>query len=148
MKHYILTGLLLGGLASCAKKDSDPSPPAPPAPTLTGGTWTFQSETVVTTPKSGGATTTATTTPAGTTTLAFTDATHYTLFTNEHNAPLTGSGTYTYSANTITSTSATGSGVLLAEKLYVSELSAKKLVLIDNSEDATNRYVTTDTFTR
>jgi hypothetical protein len=145
MKHYILTGLLLAGLAGCAKKESDPSPTPAPAPTLTGGAWIFKSEASATTPKSGGSTTTSSTTVApGSATLTFTDATHYTVTS----AGLTGAGTYTYSANTINSVPDNGAPVAIPPKFTVSELTTNKLVLVENSEDATNRYTHTSTLAR
>jgi hypothetical protein len=142
MKKLLLAGLLLTGLAGCSK-NSEPAPA--PAPTLTGGTWTFKSATIATTPKSGGNTTTSTPTLApGSATVTFIDATHYTTTA----AGLTGSGTYTYSANTIDSMPDNGAAVAISPKLTVSELTATKLVLTENSEDATNRYITANTFTR
>lgn len=142
MKNLLLAGLLLAGLSGCSKKESDPSPTPAPAPTLVGGTWTAKSGTTATTPKNGGNTTT--TTAAGSATLTFTDATHYTIT----GAGLTGSGTYTYSANTINSIPDIGASVSLAPKLIVSELTINRLVLTENSEDATNRYINTSTLTR
>jgi hypothetical protein len=139
MKQLLLAAFLLTGAAGCSKKE-DAS-----APQLQGGTWTFQSETVATTPKSGGSTTTTPSTAvAGSVTIAFTDATNFTTTVTRIN----GTGTYTYSANTLTLIPGSGSAAALSAKFNVSELSASKLVLTDNSEDTTNRYVTTDTFTR
>jgi hypothetical protein len=144
MNNLLLAGLLLAGLSGCSKKESDPSPTPTPAPTLVGGTWTAKSGTTATTPKNGENTTTTTTTAAGSATLTFTDATHYTIT----GAGLTGSGTYTYSANTINSIPDIGASVSLAPKLIVSELTINRLVLTENSEDATNRYINTSTLTR
>jgi hypothetical protein len=141
MKKILLAASFCLALASCADKNSEPAP----APTLTGGTWSFQSETIATTPKSGGSTTTTTSPLApGSITIAFTDATHYTTSA----AGLTGTGTYTYSANTINSIPDKGAAVELVDKISVSELSANKLVLTDTSEDTANRYVNNATFTR
>jgi hypothetical protein len=140
MKKRLLAGLLLAGLSGCSKKED-----AAPAPQLQGGTWTFQSETVATTPKSGGSTTTAPSTAvAGSVTIAFTDATNFTTTV----AGINGTGTYIYGTNTLSLIPGSGSAAALSAKFNVSELSTSKLVLTDNGEDATNRYVTTDMFTR
>lgn len=140
MKKLLPLALGLLALASCSKKED-----ATPTPQLQGGTWTFQSEVITATPKSGGATTTSTSPiPVGNITIAFTNATNFTTTTLGQ----TGTGTYTYSANIVTFIPSNGTAVAASGKYNVSELSASKLAFVDNSEDATNRYVTTDTFTR
>ena len=101
MKKLLLSALATLALAGCSKKEG-----AAPVPQLQGGTWTFQSETVAITPKSGGSTTTTPSTAvAGSITIAFTDATNFTATVTGVN----GTGTYTYSANTLTLIPGSGS---------------------------------------
>ena len=54
------------------------------------------------------------------------------------------SGTYTYNGNTLVVTIAGRPSA----PLTVTEITSSRHVTVSNTEDATSRYVTTDTFTR
>ena len=127
----------LVGLASCSKTSTpDPSPSASIA-----GTWSLNTERTVTTNKSTGAVTTAdkSLVPGATKVSYTTNGTYQVTY----NGAATGNGTYTYSGSTLT---LTGNGKTSATT--VAELSATKLVTVENTEDTSYRYTTTDTLTR
>ena len=121
-------------LASCSKSDHDPSP------SLTG-TWTWTGSTRVTTPTNGQPSTSVTSS-----TKAFSEV--YTFDGKALFIVVTGGntearGNYTYSGSTLT-LSTTFDRITRT----VSELGAHRLVWATETEDATNRYVLTETLTR
>ena len=139
MKTWLCTCLLLSGLTGC-KKDAV-EPPA----TLMGQTWSLQSEVVVTTPINGG-TPTSSVRPisAGSFTYSYkSDGT----FIITGFGQLFSSGTYLYSGTTLTLSSSVLNGPP-PRVLTVTELSAHKLVTVENGADASNRYTDTVISTR
>jgi hypothetical protein len=134
-------GLLL--LAGCSK-NSEPAPVPDPAQLVT--TWTFQSERYTTTPKSGAAATTDLRPIAtGSYTIIFnTDGSFLTTANGANTAP----GTYTYSNNNIAVPYPGGPNGPKAQVLTVKELTANRLITTEATEDTSNRYLTTDTYSR
>lgn len=128
----------LVGLAGCSKKDSTA---AQPAPAPLEGTWTFQSESVLTTPRNGTAPSTAKgPNLAGSYTITF--GTNGTL--TSRMGSTVSNNPYTYSGNIITIPITSTK----TQTLTVAELTAARLVLVEQTDDTANRYTTTDTFTR
>ena len=128
---------LVFALAGCSKS-STPDPT--PAPQL-AGTWSLTAARTVTTPKNGGAATTTnqSVTPGETKVTYATDGTYL-----EINNGRTGQiGTYTYSGSTLVVT-ANGQSVTGT----TTELTANRLVLAINEEDAITRSAITKTFSR
>ena len=132
-------------LTACSKSDD----PAAQANGVTAaplhGTWTFQSETRLTTPKNGGpATSTVRPIPAGSYTVSFAANGQLTSQAGT-GAPTT--GTYTNSGTTI-SIPTTGPNGTKVQVLTAAELTATRLVTVEQTEDTPNRYTTTVVFSR
>jgi hypothetical protein len=132
-------------LAGCSK-NSKPAPVPAPDPAQLVTTWTFQSERYTTTPKSGAAATTDLRPIAtGSYTITFNTDGSFLTTTNGAN---TATGTYAYSNNTITVPYPGGPNGPKAQVLTVKELTASRLIATEATEDTSNRYLTTDTYSR
>lgn len=145
MKTVLLAGLLLTGLYSCSKNQHDPTPSAP---SLTGGTWALTSQIVVTTPKNGGTSTTQNNLVVpNTVTLVYSTDGKFTVTTDKsisiNNTTSIGTGTYTYSGTTLTSTI---NGQTSTARVDV--LTSNTLTTVNLNEDSSARYTLTETWKR
>ena len=128
----------LVGLASCSKSVDGPKPAA----AQLAGTWSLDAERYVTTPTNGGATTTTDNkyiTPGETKVTYSTNGTYEVTTKGAAN----GSGTYTFSGNTIAFTS----GGKTATRT-VPEFTNNRLVLVQTVDDASYHTTITDTYNR
>jgi len=149
MKNYLLltAGLLLAG---CSKGGGDP---APASVSPTGASWSLNSSTTVTTPNSGGSPSTQSKSfGTGAINVQFTSDGKV-VQTRDKSTTATGSnqvvsGTYTYSAGVV-STSYPGAGANgTAYSETSSSLTNNSLVLVHTDQTSSNKYVTTDSYSR
>jgi hypothetical protein len=136
MKKLLLAALLFPSLASCSKKNPDPTPK------LTGGTWSLETQSVLYTPKNGGV---ATTHPR-----SIQPGTNKFSYGTDGKVTIVSFGVqsvaaYTFTSPTITIPQSAGSQGYV---FTVLELSAHKLVTMETREDTDNRYDDTVTYSR
>lgn len=147
MKKLLLAGLLLAGLSGCSKGGGN-SAPTPATPALTGNTWVWTSGTLVSTNKNTGVSTTQSKTVIpNTVKLTYTTSGTYTSLADKSvsstGADIVTTGTYSYSAGTISHT--TGGKTTTAR---VDVLTNSNLTLVRTDDSGSMHYVTTDTYAR
>jgi hypothetical protein len=139
MKHHFLaTALgLISLLASCKNKE-----PAPVPPQLYGSTWSLTTRTVVAMPASGTPTTTTSSVVSGAFSIVYPGDGTYHLMTGG----ATATGKCDYDGKTITLYNIVGA--THTRVMTITSLTATELVTVEQGQDATTSYSTTDTYTR